>query len=112
MHTFCLQYKVCIPFSSGDPAEGVSVWCTEKQHSMVHWASNRRTVGRPSTISTNVTESRMKTAVKTKAKKTNNQALFGSSILKATMEVDVAIQLAHDLDVTCVCIGFVINLYC
>ncbi len=56
-------------------------WCTEpeKPHSMVHrrrdWpgASNRRTVGRPCTISTNVTEGRMKTAVKTKAKKTNNQ---------------------------------------
>jgi hypothetical protein len=37
-------------------------WCTEKPHSMVHWASNRRTVGRPRTISTNVTEGRMKTA--------------------------------------------------
>ena len=57
-------------------------WCTEKPHSMVHcqWASSRRTVGRPRTISTNVTESRMKTvtAVKTKAKKTNNQASFGA----------------------------------
>jgi hypothetical protein len=29
--------------------------CTEKPHSMVHWASNWRTVGRPRTISTNVT---------------------------------------------------------
>ena len=67
---------------------------------MVHWASNRRTVGRPRTISTNVTESRMKTAVKTKAKKTNNQASFGGSILKANMEVEAAIQLAHDLDET------------
>jgi hypothetical protein len=94
-------------------------WCTEKQHSMVHWASNRtrRTVtvtvgpGRPRTISTNVTEGRMKTAVKTKAKKTNKQASFGGSILKANMEVTVeaAIELAHDLDETgsmpCVCIG-------
>jgi hypothetical protein len=83
-------------------------WCTEKQHSMVHWASNRRTVGRPSTISTNVTESQMKTAVKTKAKKTINQASFGGSILKANMEVEAAIQLGHDLDETgmpCVCIG-------
>jgi hypothetical protein len=65
-----------------------------------------------STISTNVTESRMKTAVKTKAtrKKTNNQASFGGgrSILKANIEVEAAIQLAHDLDETgmpCVCIG-------
>ncbi len=52
-----------------------------------------------STISTNVTESRMKTAVKTKAKKTNNQASFGGGILKANMdsEVEAAIpgQLAH-----------------
>ncbi len=54
----------------------------------------------------------MKTAVKTKAKKTNNQASFGGSImiLKANMKVPVeaAIQLAHDLDKTgmpCVCIG-------
>ena len=31
-------------------------WCTEKPHSMVHWASNYRTVGRCRTISTNVTE--------------------------------------------------------
>ena len=81
---------------------------------MVHWASNRtrRIVGRPRTIrvstTRNVTESRMKTAVKTKAKKTNNQASFGGSILKANMEVEAAIQLAHDLDETgmpCVCIG-------
>ena len=46
--------------------------------------------------------------VKTKAKKTNNQASFGGSILKANMEVEAAIQLAHDLDETgmpCVCIG-------
>ncbi len=72
---------------------------------MVHWASNRRTVGRPRTISTNVTEGgRMKTAVNLKtnlkAKKTNNQASFGGSILKANMEVEAAIELAHDLDAT------------
>jgi hypothetical protein len=56
-------------------------WCTE--NSMVHWASNYRTVGRCSTISANVTESLMnlKTAVKDKARKTNNQALSGGSIL-------------------------------
>ncbi len=42
----------------------------------------------------------MKTAVKTKAKKTNNQASFGGSILKANMEVEAAIELAHDLDET------------
>jgi hypothetical protein len=75
---------------------------------MVLWASYRRTVGRPHTISTNVTESRMKTAVKTKAKMTNNQALFGGSIIKANMELEAAIQLAQDLDETgmlCVCKG-------
>ncbi len=49
----------------------------------------------------------MKTAVKTKAKKTNNQASFGGSILKANMEVEAAIELAHDLDETgmpCQCV--------
>ena len=37
---------------------------------------------------------------KTKVKKTNNQASLGGSILKANimMEVDAAIELAHDLD--------------
>jgi hypothetical protein len=55
-------------------------WCTEKpQHSMVHWASNYRTVCWCLTISTNVNEGRMKTAVKTKAKKSNNQTSFGGS---------------------------------
>jgi hypothetical protein len=47
--------------------------CTEKPNSMVHLASTYETVGRCRTISANVTESRMKTAVKTKARKTNNQ---------------------------------------
>jgi hypothetical protein len=38
--------------------------------------------------------------VKTKARKTNNQASFGGSILKANMEVEVAVEPAHDLDAT------------
>ncbi len=44
----------------------------------------------------------MKRADGTKAKKTNNQASFGCSILKANMEpeVEAAIKLAHDLDET------------
>ncbi len=74
---------------------------------MVHWASNYRTVGRCRTISANVTESRMKTAraVKTKARKTvtNNRdqaSSFGGSILKANMEVEAAVELAHYLDAT------------
>ena len=52
----------------------------------------------------------MKTSVETKAKKTNNQTSFGDSILKANMEVEAAIELAHDLNVSgdsgmhCVCI--------
>ncbi len=75
-------------------------WCTEKPHSMVHRASTYRTVGKCSTISTNVTESRMKTVVKTKSRKTNNQASFGGSILKANMEVEAAVELEHDLDAT------------
>ena len=75
-------------------------WCTEKPHSMVHWASNRRTVGRPRTISTNVTESRMKTAVKTPSRKTNNQASFGGSLLKNNMEVEAAMEMQRHLDET------------
>ncbi len=47
--------------------------------SMVHWASYYRTVGRCRTFSAYITESRMKTAVKTKARKTNNQASIGYS---------------------------------
>jgi hypothetical protein len=62
-------------------------WFTEKPHSMVHWASNYRTMGRCNTISANVTESRMKKAVKTKARNSNNQASVGGSILKASMEL-------------------------
>ena len=38
--------------------------------------------------------------VKTKARKTNNQASFGGSILKADMEVEAAVELVHDLDAT------------
>ncbi len=67
---------------------------------MVNWASTYRTVGCCSTISANVTESRMKTAVKTKARKTNIQASFGGSILKANMDVEAAVELAHDLAAT------------
>ncbi len=40
-------------------------------------------------ISSTVTETRMKSAVKTKAKKTNNQAMFGGSLLQNNMEVEV-----------------------
>ena len=58
------------------------------------------TMGQCSTISTNVTERQMEMAVKTKARKTNNQASFSGSILKANMEVEAVVELAHDLDAT------------
>ncbi len=52
------------------------------------------TVGRIRIISTCLTESRMKSAVKTPARTTNNQASFGGSgILKNNMEVEAAMEL-------------------
>ncbi len=45
-----------------------------------------------------MTETRMKSAVKTKVKKTNNQALFGGSLLKNNMEVEVAMEMQLHLD--------------
>ena len=67
---------------------------------MTHWAENYETVGRIRIISTCVTESRMKSAVKTPARKTNNQASFGGSILKNNMEVEAAMELQRHLDET------------
>ncbi len=69
---------------------------------MTHWADNYSTVGRIRNISTSVTESRMKTAVKTPSRKTNNQASFGGSLLKNNMEVEAAImmELQRHLDET------------
>jgi hypothetical protein len=76
-------------------------------HSMMtHWADsdNYETVGRIRIISTCVTESRMKTAVKTPARKTNNQASFRvcGSLLKNNMEVEpeAAMELQRHLDET------------
>ena len=80
-----------------------SWFCTEKPHSMTHWADNYKIVGRIRIISTRVAESRMKTAVKTPAQKTNNQASFGGSLLKNNMEVDLveaAMELQRHLDET------------
>ena len=45
-------------------------------------------------------ETRMKSAVKTKARKTNNQASFGQSLLKNNMEVEAAMELSRHLDET------------
>jgi len=67
---------------------------------MTHWADNYATVGRIRTMSTQVTESRYKSSVKTKARKTNNQASFGGSLLQNNMEVEAAIELARHLDET------------
>ena len=50
--------------------------------------------------STQVTESRYKSTVKTKAHKTNNQASFGGSLLQNNMEVEAAIEMARHLDET------------
>ena len=88
-----------------------SLFCCEKPHSMTHWADNYATVGRIQTISTQVTESRYKSSVKTKAHKTNNQALFGGSLLQNNMEVEAVIdsELALHLPVQWtrqVCTGF------
>ena len=77
-----------------------SWFCTEKPHSMTHWADNYAAVGRIRIISTSVTESRMKTAVKTPPRKTNNQASFGGSLLKNNMEVEAAMELQQHLDET------------
>ena len=44
----------------------------------------------------------MKTAVKVQSKKTNNQTLFGGSIRKNNMEVEVAMELQQHLDESCV----------
>ena len=67
---------------------------------MTHWAENYETVGRIRIISTTVTETRMKSAVKTKAKKTNNQASFGGSLLNNNMEVEAAMEMQRHLDET------------
>ena len=74
--------------------------CSEKPHSATHWADNYATVGRIRTMSTQVTEGRYKSAVKTKARKTNNQASFGGSLLQNNMEVEAAIEMARHLDET------------
>ena len=67
---------------------------------MTHWAGNYATVGGIRVMSTQVTESRMKSAVKTPARKTNNQASFGGSLLKNNMEVEAAMELQRHLDET------------
>ena len=43
----------------------------------------------------------MKPAVKNKARKTNNQALFVTSLLKNDMEMEAATELSRYLDEAC-----------
>jgi hypothetical protein len=74
--------------------------CTEKPHSMTHWADNYATVGRIRIIYTTVTETRMKSAIKIPSRKTHNQASFGGSLLKNNMEVEAAMELQRHLDET------------
>jgi hypothetical protein len=47
-----------------------------------------------------VAEIRMKSAVKTKVKKTNNQASFGGSHLKNSMKLETAMEMQLHLDET------------
>ena len=55
--------------------------------------------GRAKNASTQVTETRMKSAVKVPAKKTNNlRESFGKSILKNNMEMEAAMELALHAD--------------
>jgi len=65
-----------------------------------HRGDNRDyyTVGRCRNATTQVTETRMKSAVKTKAKNTNNQASFGMSLLKHNQNVEAAMELSRHLD--------------
>jgi hypothetical protein len=76
-----------------------SLFCTEpeKPHSMTHWADNLNyyTVGRCRTASMQVTETHMKSAVKTKAKNTNNQASFGMSLLRHNQNVEASMELSE-----------------
>jgi hypothetical protein len=76
-----------------------SVWCTEKAHSIKHWGDTYATAGRAKNASTQVTETRMKSAVKVPAKKTNYHGeSFGKSILKNNMEMEAAMELALHAD--------------
>ena len=63
---------------------------------------NYHTVGRIRTATTQVTETRMKSAVtiKTKSRKTNNQASLGQSLFKNNMEAEAAMELSRHLDQT------------
>ncbi len=121
MHTKCTPStgNTKSAISSGDPAEGASVSrAALGRHPLpvlvhgeaaLHAALGEQPENRvPAPHHLHERHRELGEAVKTKAKKTNNQASFGGGILKANMEVEAVIQLAHDLDETCmpcVCIG-------
>ncbi len=67
---------------------------------MTQWADNHATVGCIQTISTTVTDAQMKSAVKTKMSKTNNQASICCNLLKNKKEVAAAMELSLHLDET------------
>jgi hypothetical protein len=77
-----------------------SWFCTEKAHSMTHWAENYSNIGRSRMQSTSVTENKMKDAIKKPSKKTNNHASFGGSLLKNNMDVEAAMEMQRHLDET------------
>ncbi len=58
-------------------------------------------------------ETRMKSAVKTKAKtrKTNDQASFGGSLLKNNMEVEAAMEMQRHLNETGASLHIVCTIY-
>jgi hypothetical protein len=77
-----------------------SWFCMEKPHSMVHWADNTPpwAASRQHHVHLRDThETRIESAVKIPARKTNNQASFGGSILKNNMEAEAAMELSRHL---------------
>ena len=63
------------------------------------WGDTYATAGRAKNASTMVTETRMKSAVKVPAKKTNNHSdSFGKSILRNNMMMEAAMELSLHAD--------------
>ncbi len=66
----------------------------------LHDALDYATEGHIHIMSTSVTGTRTKSAVKIPAHKTNNQASFGGSLLKNNMDMEAVMELARHLDNT------------
>ena len=75
-----------------------SVWCTEKVHSIQHCGENYREAGRCKNYTTQTLETRHKSAIKTVAHKTNNQASVGGSVLRSNIELEASEDLARQID--------------